>query len=70
MAPEQHGGTELGRFLRARRTQTSPESVGLTTGPRVRRTPGLRSEELAGASGQVGDLVASGPVMLPTGGGR
>ncbi|MFF1695315.1 helix-turn-helix transcriptional regulator [Streptomyces sp. NPDC058257] len=51
MAPEQHGGTELGRFLRARRTQTSPDSLGLTTGPGVRRTPGLRREELATLSG-------------------
>ncbi|GII55624.1 DNA-binding protein [Planotetraspora thailandica] len=45
------GGTELGRFLRARRTQTSPEQVGLTTGPGLRRTPGLRREELATLAG-------------------
>ncbi|MFC9247607.1 helix-turn-helix transcriptional regulator [Streptomyces sp. NPDC057136] len=51
MAPEQHSGTELGRFLRARRTQTSPEQAGLATGPGVRRTPGLRREELATLSG-------------------
>ncbi|MFE2181741.1 helix-turn-helix transcriptional regulator [Streptomyces sp. NPDC059455] len=52
MAPEQHsGGEELGRFLRARRTQTSPRTVGLTPGPGVRRTPGLRREELATLAG-------------------
>ncbi|MYU32350.1 helix-turn-helix domain-containing protein [Streptomyces sp. SID8358] len=52
MAPEQHSsGDELGRFLRARRTRTSPGSVGLTPGPGVRRTPGLRREELATLAG-------------------
>ncbi|MFE6489376.1 helix-turn-helix transcriptional regulator, partial [Streptomyces sp. NPDC057757] len=51
MAPEQHSGEELARFLRARRTQTSPRSVGLTPGPGVRRTPGLRREELATLAG-------------------
>jgi len=42
---------ELGRFLHARRTQTSPEQVGLTVGPGLRRTPGLRREELATLAG-------------------
>ncbi|MEW2132993.1 helix-turn-helix transcriptional regulator [Streptomyces sp. NPDC005435] len=42
---------ELGRFLRARRTQTSPRHVGLTVGPGIRRTPGLRREELATLAG-------------------
>ncbi|WP_446045639.1 helix-turn-helix transcriptional regulator [Streptomyces olivaceus] len=52
MTAEQHtSGDELGRFLRARRTHTSPESVGLTLGPGVRRTPGLRREELATLAG-------------------
>ncbi|MFJ2956093.1 helix-turn-helix transcriptional regulator [Streptomyces sp. NPDC087270] len=56
MAPEQHGGghsggEQLGRFLRARRTQTSPQAVGLTPGPGIRRTPGLRREELATLAG-------------------
>ena len=52
MPPEPHsGGDELGRFLRARRTQTSPQSVGLTPGHGVRRTPGLRREELATLAG-------------------
>ncbi|GHJ40444.1 helix-turn-helix transcriptional regulator [Streptomyces sp. TS71-3] len=45
------GGMELGRFLRARRTQTGPEQVGLTVGPGLRRTPGLRREELATLAG-------------------
>ncbi|MFF3412226.1 helix-turn-helix transcriptional regulator [Streptomyces sp. NPDC002742] len=44
-------GVELGRFLRARRTQTKPEQVGLTVGTGLRRTPGLRREELATLSG-------------------
>ncbi|MFD6529461.1 helix-turn-helix transcriptional regulator [Streptomyces sp. NPDC060184] len=53
MAPEQQHtvGDELARFLRARRTQTSPQSVGLTPGYGVRRTPGLRREELATLAG-------------------
>lgn len=42
---------ELGRFLRARRTQTSPDQVGLTVGAGLRRTPGLRREELATLAG-------------------
>ncbi|WP_326570218.1 helix-turn-helix transcriptional regulator [Actinacidiphila glaucinigra] len=44
-------GAELGRFLRARRTQTSPRQAGLTVGPGLRRTPGLRREELATLAG-------------------
>ncbi|GAA1176180.1 transcriptional regulator with XRE-family HTH domain [Kitasatospora gansuensis] len=53
MASEQSsgGGAELGRFLRARRTQTTPEQVGLTVGAGLRRTPGLRREELATLTG-------------------
>ncbi|WP_330248308.1 MULTISPECIES: helix-turn-helix transcriptional regulator [unclassified Streptomyces] len=45
------GGSELGRFLRARRTQTTPDQVGLTVGAGLRRTPGLRREELATLAG-------------------
>lgn len=41
---------ELGAFLRSRREATSPESVGLRSGPR-RRTPGLRRAELATLAG-------------------
>ncbi|MEV7087398.1 helix-turn-helix transcriptional regulator [Streptomyces sp. NPDC093085] len=50
-AEQRGGGDELGRFLRARRTQTTPQSAGLTPGPGVRRTPGLRREELATLAG-------------------
>jgi transcriptional regulator with XRE-family HTH domain len=42
---------ELGRFLRARRTQITPGQVGLTVGTGLRRTPGLRREELATLAG-------------------
>ncbi|GLW18444.1 transcriptional regulator [Streptomyces sp. NBRC 13847] len=44
-------GTELGRFLRARRGQIGPRDVGLPTGTGIRRTPGLRREELATLAG-------------------
>ncbi|ATL26055.1 helix-turn-helix transcriptional regulator [Streptomyces formicae] len=44
-------GTELGRFLRARRGQLRPQDVGLRAGTGVRRTPGLRREELATLAG-------------------
>ncbi|MFE2425861.1 helix-turn-helix transcriptional regulator [Streptomyces sp. NPDC059373] len=45
------GGTELGRFLSARRAQVTPAEVGLTAGVGLRRTPGLRREELATLAG-------------------
>ena len=51
---EQHpasSGSELGNFLRARRTQLTPQEAGLTLGPGLRRTPGLRREELATLAG-------------------
>ncbi|WP_416961490.1 helix-turn-helix transcriptional regulator [Streptomyces sp. Agncl-13] len=44
-------GTELGRFLRARRAQIRPQDVGLPAGTGSRRTPGLRREELATLAG-------------------
>ncbi|MFE2266325.1 helix-turn-helix transcriptional regulator [Streptomyces griseosporeus] len=44
-------GTELGRFLRARRGQLRPQDVGLPAGTGTRRTPGLRREELATLAG-------------------
>jgi transcriptional regulator with XRE-family HTH domain len=44
-------GTELGRFLRARRERIRPDEVGLPGGTRTRRTPGLRREELATLAG-------------------
>ncbi|MET9070581.1 helix-turn-helix transcriptional regulator [Streptomyces sp. NPDC004232] len=55
MAPEQHKGrntsSELGNFLRARRARVSPADVGLPQGAGLRRTPGLRREELATLAG-------------------
>ncbi|TCO52622.1 helix-turn-helix domain-containing protein [Actinocrispum wychmicini] len=44
-------GEELGAFLRARRARVRPGDVGLPAGPGLRRTPGLRREELAALSG-------------------
>lgn len=43
--------TALGSFLRARRDRLRPSDVGLPTGAGVRRTPGLRREELAAIAG-------------------
>jgi len=53
MAREQRqdGGTELGHFLHARRTQVTPAAVGLGQSAGVRRTPGLRREEVAALAG-------------------
>ena len=55
MAREQQDGgpgrTELGRFLRARRCQVTPADVGFAPGAGVRRTPGLRREEVAALAG-------------------
>ncbi|MGW2518554.1 helix-turn-helix transcriptional regulator [Streptomyces sp. NPDC001617] len=45
------GGTELGRYLRARRAQVTPAEAGLSPGAGLRRTPGLRREELATLAG-------------------
>jgi transcriptional regulator with XRE-family HTH domain len=44
-------GGELGAFLRARRARIRPEDVGLPQGSGIRRTPGLRREELAALAG-------------------
>lgn len=41
----------LGEFLRARRGRVSPTDVGLPAGSGLRRTPGLRREELAVLAG-------------------
>jgi transcriptional regulator with XRE-family HTH domain len=43
--------TELGRFLRARRAGVNPTDLGLPAGAGIRRTPGLRREELAALAG-------------------
>lgn len=44
-------GTELGRYLRARRAQVTPAEADLPAGAGIRRTPGLRREELATLAG-------------------
>ncbi|MEV8516358.1 helix-turn-helix transcriptional regulator [Dactylosporangium sp. NPDC051484] len=44
-------GDELGRFLRAHRAAVLPQDVGLPGGTGVRRTPGLRREEVATLAG-------------------
>ncbi|MEU9025467.1 helix-turn-helix transcriptional regulator [Actinomadura sp. NPDC048394] len=41
----------LGEYLRARRARLRPTDVGLPAGPGLRRTPGLRREELAALAG-------------------
>ena len=52
MSQEQRsGGSELGRFLRARRAEVTPAEAGLAAGTGLRRTPGLRREELATLAG-------------------
>ncbi|WP_078630895.1 helix-turn-helix domain-containing protein [Streptomyces griseoaurantiacus] len=51
MAATEARGTELGRYLKARRAQVRPEEVGLPAGAGLRRTPGLRREELAALAG-------------------
>jgi transcriptional regulator with XRE-family HTH domain len=43
--------TALAAFLRARRARIRPEDVGLPGGVGLRRTPGLRREELAALAG-------------------
>ncbi len=45
-------GTELGRYLRARRARVTPAEAGLPAGTGLRRTPGLRREELATLAGE------------------
>jgi transcriptional regulator with XRE-family HTH domain len=53
MAREQQNASSsgLGTFLRTRRTQVTPREVGLEPGAGLRRTPGLRREELAALAG-------------------
>ena len=51
MAAADARGTELGRYLKARRAQVRPEDLGLPVGAGLRRTPGLRREELAALAG-------------------
>jgi transcriptional regulator with XRE-family HTH domain len=42
---------ELGSFLKACRARRKPAEVGIPAGPGVRRTPGLRREEVAAVAG-------------------
>ena len=42
---------DLGNFLKASRNRRHPEELGIPAGAGVRRTPGLRREELAAAAG-------------------
>ncbi|WP_344663971.1 helix-turn-helix domain-containing protein [Catenulispora yoronensis] len=44
-------GNQLAAFLRARRARLAPTDVGLNAGIGLRRTPGLRREELASVAG-------------------
>ena len=53
--PARTTSNELGDFLRARRTQLTPQRAGLTPGPGPRRTPGLRREEVAALAGVSND---------------
>lgn len=46
-----NSGSELGIFLKAKRTAVKPSDVGLPVGSGTRRTPGLRREELAALAG-------------------
>ncbi len=43
--------SELGEFLRVRRARLRPGDVGLPSGTGIRRTPGLRREEVAALAG-------------------
>ncbi|MFE6820968.1 helix-turn-helix transcriptional regulator [Streptomyces sp. NPDC057690] len=52
------GGSKLGQFLRARRARVGPEDVGMPVGSGLRRTPGLRREELAAVAGVSADYYA------------
>jgi transcriptional regulator with XRE-family HTH domain len=49
--PAKQQRLQLGGFLRARRAGLRPEDVGLARGVNLRRTPGLRREEVAQLAG-------------------
>ena len=51
LGQNQLGQNQLGEFLRARRGRLRPADVGLPAGMGLRRTPGLRREELAAVAG-------------------
>ncbi|WP_327672728.1 MULTISPECIES: helix-turn-helix transcriptional regulator [unclassified Streptomyces] len=71
MSPDPHLN-ELGEFLKARRAELSPRTVGLPDPPRPRRVAGLRREEVAQLAAistdyytrlEQGRLQASAPVL-------
>src|SRR5260370_5137362 len=47
MSTRSHSPEELGAFLKARRSEIDPTTVGLAVAGRPRRVPGLRREEIA-----------------------
>jgi len=51
MSQESRAVTELGQYLQARRARITPSDVGLKPGPGIRKTPGLRREEVAVLAG-------------------
>lgn len=51
MSPRPESESALGVFLKARRVRLTPEQAGLPQGLGLRRTPGLRREELAMLAG-------------------
>ncbi|MEU3619432.1 MULTISPECIES: helix-turn-helix transcriptional regulator [unclassified Streptomyces] len=51
MTSQRRSSSELGSFLRALRARVTPAKVGLTVGAGLRRTPGLRREEVATLAG-------------------
>lgn len=51
MPPRSNTESALGVFLKARRGRLAPERAGLSPGTGLRRTPGLRREELATLAG-------------------
>ena len=51
MCQAEEMANELGEFLRARRARVRPDNVGLPPGTGIRRTPGLRREEIAALAG-------------------
>lgn len=51
MTSHSRTGSPLGAFLKARRSHLTPAQVGLAEGVGLRRTPGLRREELATLAG-------------------
>lgn len=51
MADTARTGSPLGDFLKTRRARVTPEQAGIAAGLGLRRTPGLRREEVASLAG-------------------